>query len=213
MQRTLFLYLASLLAVVQPLALPTRALPRSLLQSAASAAACGVRCSASEGGGLSVARSQQDGPGQLRDLQGLWGKLVAGPDKEAEARGGALEIASGQPTDDLEYVPLVLVVGASGRTGRIIVRKLVMRGFRVAVLVRSLASDTLNLLGSGVSYRHIQPTPPFSNAHLHQFLSPPPLPPRTSRSAPLHRTPPSYPRPSIPPNSNPRARHGAAMAT
>lgn len=57
-------------------------------------------------------------------------------------------------TDDLEYVPLVLVVGATGRTGRIIVRKLVLQGFRVAVLVRSLSTDTLNLLGSGVSYSY-----------------------------------------------------------
>ena len=33
-----------------------------------------------------------------------------------------------------------------------IVRKLTLQGFRVSVLVRSLATDTLNLLGSGVSY-------------------------------------------------------------
>ena len=40
------------------------------------------------------------------------------------------------------------------RAGRIIVRKLLLRGFRVAVLVRSLSSETLNLLGSGVSYSY-----------------------------------------------------------
>merc|ERR1719478_1086131 len=57
-------------------------------------------------------------------------------------------------TEDLEFIPLVLVVGATGRTGRIIVRKLVLQGFRVAVLVRSLSSDTLNLLGSGVTYSY-----------------------------------------------------------
>jgi len=51
-------------------------------------------------------------------------------------------------------VPLVLVVGATGRTGRVIVRKLVLQGFRVAVLVRSLSTETLNLLGSGVSYSY-----------------------------------------------------------
>lgn len=33
-------------------------------------------------------------------------------------------------------------------------RKLVIRGFRVAVLVRSLSSETLNRLGSGVSYSY-----------------------------------------------------------
>ena len=57
-------------------------------------------------------------------------------------------------TEELEYVPLVLVVGATGRTGRVIVRKLTLQGFRVSVLVRSLATDTLNLLGSGVSYSY-----------------------------------------------------------
>eukprot|EP00967_Tisochrysis_lutea_P046090 scaffold55923_cov25-Tisochrysis_lutea.AAC.1 len=49
--------------------------------------------------------------------------------------------------EDLEFVPQVLVVGATGRTGLIIVRKLLLRGFRVAVLVRSLSTDTLNRLG------------------------------------------------------------------
>lgn len=58
------------------------------------------------------------------------------------------------PPDDDEIVPLVLVVGATGRTGRIIVRKLVLQGYRVAVLVRSLSSATLNLLGSGVTYAY-----------------------------------------------------------
>ncbi|KOO25556.1 NADH:ubiquinone oxidoreductase complex i intermediate-associated protein 30 [Chrysochromulina tobinii] len=38
--------------------------------------------------------------------------------------------------------------------GRLIVRKLVLQGFRVSVLVRSLSSETLNLLGSGVSYSY-----------------------------------------------------------
>merc|ERR1719387_2883164 len=54
----------------------------------------------------------------------------------------------------MEYVPLVLVVGAAGRTGRLIVRKLVLQGFRVAVLMRSLSTETLNLLGSGVTYSY-----------------------------------------------------------
>lgn len=78
---------------------------------------------------------------------GLWGQLV-GPsvDDQAEELKRDLELTG---VDDLEFVPLVLVVGATGRTGRIIVRKLVLQGFRVVVLVRSLSTDTLNLLGSG----------------------------------------------------------------
>jgi uncharacterized protein YbjT (DUF2867 family) len=58
------------------------------------------------------------------------------------------------PEADTEFVPLVLVIGATGRMGRLIVRKLVLQGFRVSVLVRSLSSETLNLLGSGVSYSY-----------------------------------------------------------
>lgn len=88
--------------------------------------------------------------GMVRDVGSLWGRLsgasgVVPPDSAMTP----------QPTmEDQEFVPLVLVVGATGRTGRIIVRKLVLQGFRVAVLVRSLSSDTLNLLGSGVSYSY-----------------------------------------------------------
>ncbi|OSX80709.1 hypothetical protein BU14_0033s0053 [Porphyra umbilicalis] len=48
--------------------------------------------------------------------------------------------------------PEVLVVGATGETGRIIVRKLVLRGFRVRVLVRDLFTKTLDTLGTGVSF-------------------------------------------------------------
>ncbi|CAN8063346.1 unnamed protein product [Agarophyton chilense] len=48
--------------------------------------------------------------------------------------------------------PEVLVVGATGETGRIIVRKLVLRGYKVRVLVRNLYSSTLDVLGTGVSF-------------------------------------------------------------
>lgn len=48
--------------------------------------------------------------------------------------------------------PEVLVVGATGRTGQIIARKLVLRGYRVRVLVRNLYSATLDVVGTGVSY-------------------------------------------------------------
>jgi len=54
--------------------------------------------------------------------------------------------------DSPDQVPEVLVVGATGETGVLIVRKLLLRGFRVRVLVRNLYSDTLDLLGSGVTY-------------------------------------------------------------
>lgn len=54
--------------------------------------------------------------------------------------------------DDDDAPPEVLVVGATGETGRIVVRKLVLRGYRVRVLVRDLYSSTLDLLGTGVSF-------------------------------------------------------------
>lgn len=44
------------------------------------------------------------------------------------------------------------MVGATGETGRIIVRKLILRGYKVRVLVRDLYSSTLDLLGTGVSF-------------------------------------------------------------
>eukprot|EP00980_Cylindrotheca_fusiformis_P018534 scaffold6130_cov131-Cylindrotheca_fusiformis.AAC.8 len=51
------------------------------------------------------------------------------------------------------YVPEVLVVGATGEVGRMVVRRLLLEGrFRVRVLVRDLYSQTLNLLGTGVTY-------------------------------------------------------------
>jgi NmrA-like family len=54
--------------------------------------------------------------------------------------------------DSADEVPEVLVVGATGETGRVVVRKLLLRGFRVRVLVRNLYSSTLDLLGTGVTY-------------------------------------------------------------
>ena len=53
--------------------------------------------------------------------------------------------------DDL--APEVLVVGATGEVGRLVVRRLLLDGrFRVRVLVRDLYSRTLNILGTGVTY-------------------------------------------------------------
>ena len=51
------------------------------------------------------------------------------------------------------YVPEVLVIGATGEVGRLVVRRLLLDGkSRVRVLVRDLYSNTLNLLGTGVTY-------------------------------------------------------------
>lgn len=51
------------------------------------------------------------------------------------------------------YIPEVLVIGATGEVGRLVVRRLLLDGrFRVRVLVRDLYSKTLNLLGTGVTY-------------------------------------------------------------
>jgi len=51
------------------------------------------------------------------------------------------------------YVPEVLVVGATGEIGRLVVKRLLLNGrFRVRVLVRDLYSRTLNMLGTGVTY-------------------------------------------------------------
>jgi uncharacterized protein YbjT (DUF2867 family) len=51
------------------------------------------------------------------------------------------------------FVPEVLVVGATGEVGRLVVRRLLLsRRFRVRVLVRDLYTKTLNLLGTGVTY-------------------------------------------------------------
>ncbi|KAG7346910.1 NADPH-binding protein [Nitzschia inconspicua] len=58
-----------------------------------------------------------------------------------------------EAADTPSYVPEVLVIGATGEIGRLVVRRLLLEGrFQVRVLVRDLYSQTLNLLGTGVSY-------------------------------------------------------------
>lgn len=56
-------------------------------------------------------------------------------------------------SSDEDYRPEVLVVGASGALGRVLVKRLLLENkVRVRVLVRDLYSSTLNKLGSGVTY-------------------------------------------------------------
>mmetsp|Transcript_27240 Transcript_27240/g.69231 ORF Transcript_27240/g.69231 Transcript_27240/m.69231 type:complete len:596 (-) Transcript_27240:410-2197(-) len=107
------------------------------------------------GGGPALPGSSPDNGGiggAMRDLRGLWGQ-IAGPTEFDRAEELQRDLEP-KETEDLEYVPQVLVVGATGRLGRIVVRKLVLQGFRVTVLVRSLSTETLNLLGDGVSYSY-----------------------------------------------------------
>jgi len=55
--------------------------------------------------------------------------------------------------DDKDYRPEVLIVGATGELGRVIVKRLILENkVRVRVLVRDLYSNTLNKLGVGVTY-------------------------------------------------------------
>lgn len=60
---------------------------------------------------------------------------------------------SGVTSQDEDYRPEVLVVGASGELGRTLVKRLLVEGrVRVRVFVRDLFSSTLNKLGTGVTY-------------------------------------------------------------
>ncbi|GAX18611.1 hypothetical protein FisN_10Hh182 [Fistulifera solaris] len=52
-----------------------------------------------------------------------------------------------------DYIPEILVVGATGEIGRLVVKRLLQEGrSRVRVLVRDLYTQTLNMLGTGVTY-------------------------------------------------------------
>jgi hypothetical protein len=69
--------------------------------------------------------------------------------------GSGMSLAERNPAlkRQSDYVPEVLVVGATGEVGRLVVRRLLLDGnVRVRVLVRDLYSKTLNLLGTGVTY-------------------------------------------------------------
>jgi hypothetical protein len=78
-------------------------------------------------------------------------------DDRFQESGGALFTQETNPyLSRLEkdaYIPEVLVVGATGEVGRLVVRRLLLEGrSRVRVLVRNLFSKTLNMLGTGVTY-------------------------------------------------------------
>lgn len=88
-------------------------------------------------------RSIRDFLDGVRRVSGL-GESLSDPEIELDS-GGALFRDDDDP-------PTVLVVGATGETGRIVVRKLILRGYRVRVLVRDLYSATLDILGTGVQY-------------------------------------------------------------
>jgi len=78
-------------------------------------------------------------------------------DDRFQEGGGALFAQETNPylarLEQEDYVPEVLVVGATGEVGRLVVRRLILEGrSRVRVLVRDLYSKTLNMLGTGVVY-------------------------------------------------------------
>jgi len=56
--------------------------------------------------------------------------------------------------DNSDYVPEILVIGATGSIGRLVVKRLLLLSnkVKVRVLVRDLYSKTLNMLGTGVTY-------------------------------------------------------------
>lgn len=71
--------------------------------------------------------------------------------------GGALFTQESNPyltqLEKDEYIPEVLIVGAKGEVGRLVVKRLLLEGrSRVRVLVPDLYSKTLNMLGTGVVY-------------------------------------------------------------
>ena len=114
-------------------------------------------------GASAASRARTPVAGVLPDVQGLWARLSGAPDKGELTNIADEDSAMGE---DLEFVPQVLVVGATGRTGLIIVRKLLLRGFRVSVLVRSLSTETLNRLGARF-LRRAAPVPARVRACVH----------------------------------------------
>jgi len=116
-----------------------------LLLAVLELASCALVASAWRYAAPAATRARAPVAGVLPDVQGLWSRLSGAPDKGELTNMADEDSAMGE---DLEFVPQVLVVGATGRTGLIIVRKLLLRGFRVSVLVRSLSTETLNRLGA-----------------------------------------------------------------
>jgi uncharacterized protein YbjT (DUF2867 family) len=98
-----------------------------------------------------------DEPGNLRSNGALFSSspLLQSNFNSKTANSLLQEYAEAEAMSPIAYIPEVLVVGATGEIGRLVVRRLLLEGsgrFRVRVLVRDLYSQTLNLLGTGVSY-------------------------------------------------------------
>jgi uncharacterized protein YbjT (DUF2867 family) len=89
------------------------------------------------------------------DSSGGGSGRVSGPRSSASGILSSFSASSflQEAVNSPSYVPEVLVIGATGEIGRLVVRRLLLEGrFQVRVLVRDLYSQTLNLLGTGVSY-------------------------------------------------------------
>mmetsp|Transcript_58 Transcript_58/g.93 ORF Transcript_58/g.93 Transcript_58/m.93 type:complete len:590 (+) Transcript_58:93-1862(+) len=99
---------------------------------------------ASGGGGLAGLRQAVSGIGQLFGLTGPRNRYASLLEFDPSS--------SRSDFDDEDEPPVVLVVGATGATGRVVVRKLLLRGFQVRVMVRNLYSSTLDLLPTAVSF-------------------------------------------------------------
>lgn len=122
--------------------------------------------SKSSGGGILDKLNPFQAGQNLRQTLGTLTTLGTGLDQETKQKyylddrflesGGGVLSERNPYLDRLEnnnYVPEVLVIGATGEVGRLVVRRLLLEGrFRVRVLVRDLYSQTLNLLGTGVTY-------------------------------------------------------------
>ena len=118
------------------------------------------------GGGLLEKLNPFQAGQSLRQTLGTLTSLGAGLDQETrqkyylddrflETSGGVLSERNPflERQENNKYAPEVLVIGATGEIGRMVVRRLFLDGrFRVRVLVRDLYSQTLNLLGTGVTY-------------------------------------------------------------
>jgi hypothetical protein len=103
----------------------------------------------------SSSKSKSSGSNTIAGVMFSSSSLLQSNFNSKTASGLLQEYAEAEALAPISYIPEVLVVGATGEIGRLVVRRLLLEGsgrFRVRVLVRDLYSQTLNLLGTGVSY-------------------------------------------------------------